>query len=146
MMQRSLKTRLRAEYPVKGSELLLRDSSGYELEVRNAILLYENWSTIARNEQYAMVKCTQEITQVKETISNKEQLKVKRNKGQEQEGNRKHKYLFRGSSHRSTPRLHRREGFSLSTEELYKVYRRPEYQTPPLTILYRRGISTRKNK
>ena len=46
MMQRSPKTRLRAEYPVKGSELLPRDSSGYELEVRNAILLYENLSTI----------------------------------------------------------------------------------------------------
>ena len=45
MMQRSLKTRLRAEYPVKGSELLPRDSSGYELEVRNEILLYEIWST-----------------------------------------------------------------------------------------------------
>ena len=101
-----------------------------ELEVRNTILLYENWSTIARNEQYAMVKCTQEITQVKETISNKEQLKVKRNKGQEQEGNRKHKYLFRGSSHRSTPRLHRREGFPLSTEDFTMVYRRPEYRTP----------------
>ena len=42
MMQRSLKTRLRAEYLVKGSELLPPDSSEYELEVRNAILLYEN--------------------------------------------------------------------------------------------------------
>ena len=35
------KTRLEAEYPVKGSELLPPDSSRYELEVRNAILLYE---------------------------------------------------------------------------------------------------------
>ena len=40
MMQRSLKVRLEAEYPVKGSELLSRDSFGYELEVHNAILLY----------------------------------------------------------------------------------------------------------
>ena len=52
-------------------------------------------------------------------------MKVKRNREQEQEGNRKHKYLFRGSSHRSTPRLHLREGFPLSTEDYYKVYRRP---------------------
>ena len=52
MMQRSLKTRLRAEYPVKGSELLPRDSSGYELEVRNAILLYEIWST-----KYQIMQC-----------------------------------------------------------------------------------------
>ena len=29
-----------AGFPVKGSELLPRDSSGYELEVHNAILLY----------------------------------------------------------------------------------------------------------
>ena len=36
----------RAGYPVKGSELLPRDSSRYELEVRITILLYENWSTI----------------------------------------------------------------------------------------------------
>ena len=41
MMQQSPKTRLEAGFPVKGSELLPRDSSGYELEVRNAILLYE---------------------------------------------------------------------------------------------------------
>ena len=80
-----------------------------------------------------MMKCTQVITQVKETISNIEQLKVKQNKEQVQEGNRKHKYLFRGSSHRSTPRLHLREGFSLSTEDFTKVYRRPEYRTLPLT-------------
>ena len=33
------------------------------------------------------------------------------------QGNRKHKNLFRGSSHRSTPRLHLREGFPLSTED-----------------------------
>ena len=39
MMQRSLKVRLEAEYSVKGSELLPRDSSRYEFEVRNAILL-----------------------------------------------------------------------------------------------------------
>jgi len=42
MMQRSLKTRLEAEYPVKGSELHPPDSSEYELEVRFATLLYEN--------------------------------------------------------------------------------------------------------
>ena len=41
-MRRSPKTRLEAEYPVKGSELLPRDSSRYELEVHNAILLYES--------------------------------------------------------------------------------------------------------
>ena len=41
MMQQSPKTRLEVEYPVKGSELLPPDSSRYELEVRNAILLYE---------------------------------------------------------------------------------------------------------
>ena len=41
MMQQSLKTRLEAEYPVKGSELLPRDSTRYEFEVHNAILLYE---------------------------------------------------------------------------------------------------------
>ena len=40
-MQQSPKTRLEAECPAKGSELLPRDSSRYELEVRNAILLYE---------------------------------------------------------------------------------------------------------
>ena len=39
MMQQSPKTRLEAEFPVKGSELLPPDSSKYELEVRNAILL-----------------------------------------------------------------------------------------------------------
>ena len=44
MMQRSLKTRLRAEYPVKGSELFPPDSPLNGLEVRNATLLYENWS------------------------------------------------------------------------------------------------------
>ena len=32
-------TGLEAEYPVRGSVLLPRDSSGYELEVRNATLL-----------------------------------------------------------------------------------------------------------
>jgi len=41
MMQRLSKTRLEAEYPVKGYELLPRDSSRLELEVRIAILLYE---------------------------------------------------------------------------------------------------------
>jgi len=41
MMQQSFKTRLEAVYPVKGSELLPRDSSKYEFEVHNAILLYE---------------------------------------------------------------------------------------------------------
>ena len=35
------KTRLEAEYPMKGSELIPPNSSRYELEVRNAILLYE---------------------------------------------------------------------------------------------------------
>jgi len=45
MMQRSLKTKLGAVYPVKDSELLPHDSSRYELEVHNAILLYEIWST-----------------------------------------------------------------------------------------------------
>ena len=40
MMQQSLKTRLEAGFPVKGSEHFPRDSSGYELEVHNAILLY----------------------------------------------------------------------------------------------------------
>ena len=40
-MQQSPKTRLKAEYPVKGSELLPRDSSRYEFEVHNTILLYE---------------------------------------------------------------------------------------------------------
>jgi len=40
MMQQSPKTRLEAGFPVKGSELLPRNSSGYELEVHNAILLY----------------------------------------------------------------------------------------------------------
>ena len=39
-MQQSPKTRLEAECPAKDSELLPRDSSRYELEVRNAILLY----------------------------------------------------------------------------------------------------------
>jgi len=33
--------RLEAEYPIRGSELLSRDSSLKELEVRNAILLWE---------------------------------------------------------------------------------------------------------
>ena len=70
MMQRSLKTRLRAEYPVKGSELLPPDSSGYELEVRNAILLYENWSTIARNECNGEVH-TRYITSNEDNITNK---------------------------------------------------------------------------
>ena len=41
VMQRSPKTRLEAEYPVKGSELLPRDSTRKEFEVRIAILLYE---------------------------------------------------------------------------------------------------------
>jgi len=40
MMQQSPKTRLEAGFPVKGSELLPRDSSEYEFEVLNAILLY----------------------------------------------------------------------------------------------------------
>ena len=40
MMQQSPKTRLRAECPVKGSELLPPDSSLNGLEVRNATLLY----------------------------------------------------------------------------------------------------------
>ena len=40
-MQQSPKTRLEAEFPTKSSELLPRDSSRYELEVHNAILLYE---------------------------------------------------------------------------------------------------------
>ena len=39
-MLQSPKTRLRAEFPIKGSELLPRDSSEYVLEVHNAILLY----------------------------------------------------------------------------------------------------------
>jgi len=42
MMQRSLKTRLEVGYLMKGSKLLPRDSSRYELEVRITILLYEN--------------------------------------------------------------------------------------------------------
>ena len=40
MMQKSPKTRLEAECPVKGSELLPRDSSRYELELHNVTLLY----------------------------------------------------------------------------------------------------------
>ena len=40
MMQQSPKTRLSAEYPVKGSKLLPPDSSWNELEVRNVTLLY----------------------------------------------------------------------------------------------------------
>jgi len=40
VMQQSPKTRLEAGFPVKGSELLPHDSSEYELEVHNAILLY----------------------------------------------------------------------------------------------------------
>ena len=41
MKQQSPKKRLEAEYHVKGSELLPHDSSRYELDVHNAILLYE---------------------------------------------------------------------------------------------------------
>jgi len=40
-MNDRLRTGLKAEYPVKGSELLPPDSSLNELEVRNAILLWE---------------------------------------------------------------------------------------------------------
>ena len=40
-MQQSPKTRLEAEFPTRGSELLPRDSSRNELEVHNAILLYQ---------------------------------------------------------------------------------------------------------
>ena len=39
--ERSLVIGLEAEYPVRGSVLLPRDSSEYELEVRNATLLCE---------------------------------------------------------------------------------------------------------
>ena len=39
MMSDHSGTRLEAEYPVRGSELLPRDSSLKELEVRNAISL-----------------------------------------------------------------------------------------------------------
>ena len=70
MMQRSLKTRLRAEYPVKGSELLPPNSSWNELEVRNATLLYENWSTIVRNECNSEVH-TIYITSNENNITNK---------------------------------------------------------------------------
>jgi len=96
--------------------------------------------------------CTQDISQVIDAISqtkNEEhwrEIEIKRNRDQEQKANRKHKYLFRGSSHRSTPHLHRREGFPLSTEDFTRSYRRPEYRTPPLTSLFQRGISTRVTK
>ena len=100
MMQRSLKIRLGAVYPVKGSELLPPDSSGYELEVRNAILLYENWSTIARNECNGEVH-TRYITSIRNNNTRKEILKLKQviesNRVQEKikatmtQNNRKHK-------------------------------------------------------
>ena len=80
-----------------------------------------------------MMKCTQDISQVSQTRSNntrKEKLDLKQviesNRVQEKFKSKNwHKaitntrYLFRGSSHRSTPRLHLREGFPLSTEDDY---------------------------
>ena len=83
-------------------------------------------------ELQAWIKSTRKIQDHKQVIkSNKVLEEFKARIGRK--GNRKHKYLFRGSSHRSTPRLHLCEGFPLSTEDVYKVYQRPEHQTPPLT-------------
>ena len=44
-------------------------------------------------------------------------MKIESNREQEHKAIANTRSLFRGSSHRSTPRLHRREGFSLSTED-----------------------------
>ena len=59
-MQQSPKTRLEAECPVKGSKLLPRDSSRYELEVRNAILLY---GTLIDNMNMKQVKIAMKVVQ-----------------------------------------------------------------------------------
>ena len=67
-------------------------------------------------------------------------------------GNRKHKYLFRGSSHRSTPRLHLREEFPLSTEDAFTIWstedRAPsstEYKGPlPKRLLHKERITRTK--
>ena len=77
-------------------------------------------------ELQAWIKSTRKIQDHKQVIkSNKVLEEFKARIGRK--GNRKHKYLFRGSSHRSTPRLHLREGFPLSTEDAFTilVYRRP---------------------
>ena len=99
-----------------------------------------------------MLKCTQDISQVKETISNTRNNKQQRaieNKAKYRasaKGNRKHKYLFRGLSHRFTPRLHRCEGFPLSTEDFTRSTEDRSTELHHLQKLYQRVISTRVTK
>jgi len=57
------------------------------------------------------------------------------------------RYLFRGSSHCSSPRLHLREGFPLSTEDAYNGL--PKTRAPSSTTykeLYRRVIFHKNKK
>ena len=70
-MQRSLKTRLGAVYPVKGSELRRPNSPWNGLEVRNATVLYEIWS----NKQ--IMKCYDGIY----TSSIAKQVRIAQSKG-----------------------------------------------------------------
>ena len=102
-------------------------------------------------ELQAWIKSTRKIQDPKQVIkSNKvlEEFKARI----ERKGNRKHKYLFRGSSHRSTPRLHLREGFPLSTEDAFTIWstedRAPsstEYKGPlPKRLLHKERITRTK--
>ena len=68
-------------------------------------------------------------------------MEIESNSEQEHKAIANTRYLFRGSSHRSTPRLHLREGFPLSTEDFTMVYQRPEYRTLPLTKISTKEIS-----
>ena len=95
---------------------------------------------VARNEFEAIMKCTQEVSQVKETISNKEQLKVKRNREQEQKTIANTSICFKV---RATALLPAVKGFHYPPRTLQGL---PKTGVPNSTTyknLYQRDISTR---
>jgi len=73
-------------------------------------------------------------------------MKIEGNKEQEHKAIANTRYLFRGSSHRSTPRLHRREGFPLSTEDVTRSTKDRSTELHHLQNLHRRGVSTRTRR
>ena len=130
------KQEIEAEFPVKGSRTSPLDSSKLWVEARNCFLV-----VMSKDREMQEMIWMQYWSAHK--IYHKKKCKAKRvakngNQSQTQ------RVCFEVRATALLPAFTAVKGFHYIHRGITKVYRRPEYRTTPITILYWRGISTQE--